>query len=155
MTPEAVAVPRKLGFQFIPIPVAVYQRKDLSLIDKMLVGRILSFGAATCYLAQGTFADELGVHRQHINERLKLLAEKGLIQSKRGRYGKSYRVVSDVRYSGHLESVRHLVYEMSGKADTSRCLRRIKRRFIITRDSRYRPGGSHSRRPMMSPPFLL
>jgi hypothetical protein len=123
---EEVGSGGKLGFQFIPIPVAIYQRKDLTLTDKMLVGRILSFGAKSCFLSQKTCADELGVHRQHINERLKSLAEKGIIEAKRGRYGKSYRVASDVRYSGHLQGevtnsdVRYSGRQMSGRADV-RC----------------------------------
>jgi hypothetical protein len=93
----------KLGFQFIPIPVAIYQRKDLTLIDKMLVGRILSFGAKSCFLSQQTFADELGVGRVHVNGRLRSMAQKGIIAAKRGRYGKSYRVVVDVNCRLHLE----------------------------------------------------
>jgi hypothetical protein len=111
----------KLGYPFIPIPVAIYRRRDLTLIDKMLVGRILSFGAASCFLSQQKFADELGVARTYINARLKALAGKGkdkdaisppVIEAKRGRYGKSYRVVADVNYSRHLEG------EMSSTADT-------------------------------------
>lgn len=93
---------RKLGFSFIPIPTSIYLRGDLTLVDKVIVGRVLSF-AGPCFIAQDTLASELRVGRQYVNARLKLLVSMGIISSKRGRYGKVYTVNPDVAYSGHLE----------------------------------------------------
>src|SRR4051812_40204713 len=90
---------------FARVPLAVYKRKDLTLLDKLLVGRIASFGDGNCRMSQSKLADELNVHRQHINQRLKILAAKGIIEVTRSRYGKLlYRVAPDAWYSGHLES---------------------------------------------------
>jgi hypothetical protein len=93
----------KLDFPFIPVPIALMPRDDLEWIDKVLVGRILSFGDEACFLSQVRMAAEFGVHRQRINERLTFLESRGVIRSVRSRRGKTYQVLCDVRQTGHQE----------------------------------------------------
>jgi hypothetical protein len=105
---------RKLDFKFIPVPYAILARQDLEWIDKVIVGRILSFGDKPCFLAQETLAKQFGVSRRCINRRLAHLEAAGVIRTRRTRYSKVYEVICDLSQTGPDEE-----FQMSAKPDIS------------------------------------
>ena len=108
-----------LDFAFAPVPLSIIPRKDIEWIDKVLLGRLI-FRAGkngVCRPRQGTLAQEFGVHRQRINERLGVLEEKGFISSKRTPGAKRYYINLPLVTGRDVRQTRHL---MSDKPDTEK-----------------------------------